>query len=77
MARAIEELRVRREFVVLYRPGPNAEPKRTPVLSLLDALDWYRIVTGQDPGGRYQLVTACRSVMACPLMRAAGCELVN
>ena len=74
--RALEELRSRRDFVVVYKVGSHGA-KRTPAMALLAAWDWYRIVTGQDPQGRYELVTACRSVLAHALIRAEGAELPN
>ena len=39
---------------------------------MLQAWGWYRIVTGQDPQGRYRLVTACRSVLADAFVMAEG-----
>ncbi len=76
MQKCLQELRERRDFVVLYRVGSHGA-KRTPAMTLLEAWDWYRIVTGQDPGGRYELVTACRSVLANALVRAEGAGLPN
>jgi hypothetical protein len=76
MQRAIEELRSRRDFVVVYKVGSHGA-KRTPAMALLEAWDWYRIVTGQDPQGRYELTTACRSVLSQALMQAEGSALPN
>lgn len=76
MAKCLQELRERRDFVILYRVGSQGA-KRTPAMALLEAWDWYRIVTGQDPAGRYELVTACRSVLANAVIRAEGAAVPN
>lgn len=79
MALCLAELRFRKDFAVIYRGkgGTNELVRRTPALSCWDALEWFKIVSGQDPQGRYELAVACRSTMAHAVLGASGAGVVN
>lgn len=79
MALCLAELRFRKDFVVIYRgkEGTDQLVRRTPALSVWDALEWFKIVSGQDPQGRYELAGAYRSVLAHAVLGASGAGLEN